>query len=107
MECSHELWMMHLLLSSLMPVSVSSGQCPVEDASMWSMAMTSHFFQVTFFAPELFVSLGMAQQTALIATVIIGVANHLAVYVAIWAADEFGRRFLLIEGGIQVRRSPV
>lgn len=44
----------------------------------------------------------MPQHTALIATVVIGAANHLAVYVAIWAADEFGRRFLLIEGGIQV-----
>ena len=58
--------------------------------------------QVTFFAPELFVSLGMAQHTALIATLVIGAANHLAVYVSIWAADEFGRRVLLIEGGIQV-----
>lgn len=58
--------------------------------------------QVTFFAPELFVSLGMPQHTALIATTISGFANHLAVYVSIWAADEFGRRFLFLEGGIQV-----
>lgn len=31
-----------------------------------------------------------------------GVVNHLATYVSLWAADEFGRRVLFIEGGVQM-----
>lgn len=57
---------------------------------------------VTFFAPQLFESLGMQQSTALVATVIIGAANHMAVYVSIYAADIFGRRMLFIQGGVQM-----
>ncbi|KAK9811165.1 hypothetical protein WJX73_007732 [Symbiochloris irregularis] len=56
---------------------------------------------VTFFSPELLVSLGMPQKTALIATLLNTIASHLSTYVAIIVADKFGRRPLFIIGAIQ------
>ena len=53
-------------------------------------------------APQLFITLGTGQQAALAATIVTGVVNHVATYVSLWAADEFGRRLLLLEAGVQV-----
>lgn len=57
---------------------------------------------IIFYAPQLFITLGASQSAALAATIVTGVVNHLATYVSLWAADEFGRRVLFIEGGIQM-----
>ena len=57
---------------------------------------------IIFYAPQLFITLGVSQSAALAATIVTGVVNHLATYVSLWAADEFGRRVLFIEGGIQM-----
>ncbi len=57
---------------------------------------------IIFYAPQLFITLGASQSAALAATIVTGVVNHLATYVSLWAADEFGRRVLFIEGGVQM-----
>ena len=57
---------------------------------------------IIFYAPQLFITLGASQSAALAATIVTGVVNHIATYVSLWAADEFGRRVLFIEGGIQM-----
>ena len=73
------------------------------------IAFTATFFQqwtgintVIFYAPQLFIILGTGQSAALAATIVTGVVNHLATYVSLWAADEFGRRFLFLEAGVQM-----
>ncbi|KAK9904668.1 hypothetical protein WJX75_000080 [Coccomyxa subellipsoidea] len=73
------------------------------------VAITATLFQqwtgintIIFYAPQLFITLGASQSAALAATIVTGVVNHLATYVSLWAADEFGRRVLFIEGGIQM-----
>lgn len=73
------------------------------------VACTATLFQqwtgintVIFYSPQLFVSLGTGQSAALIATIITGIVNHFATYVSLWAADEFGRRLLFLEAGVQV-----
>lgn len=67
---------------------------------------------IIFYAPQLFITLGASQNASLAATIVTGIINHLATYVSLWAADEFGRRLLFIEGGIQmclalVRKTPL
>ncbi len=57
---------------------------------------------VIFYCPQLFASLGLGPSAALGATMVTGVVNHLATYVSLWAADEFGRRVLFVGGGIQM-----
>ena len=51
--------------------------------------------------PVLFSSLGSASSAALLNTVVIGAVNVGSTLVAVMFSDKFGRRFLLIEGGIQ------
>ena len=57
---------------------------------------------IIFYAPQLFITLGASQRESLAATIVTGIVNHFATYVSLWAADEFGRRVLFIEGGIQM-----
>ena len=57
---------------------------------------------IIFYAPQLFITLGASQRASLAATIVTGIVNHFATYVSLWAADEFGRRVLFIEGGIQM-----
>ena len=57
------------------------------------------------YSPQLFITLGTGQSAALAATIVTGVVNHVATYVSLWAADEFGRRLLFLEAGVQVRLS--
>ena len=54
---------------------------------------------VTFYFPQLLQSLAVAPSAALGATLAYGLVNHLSTYVSVWAADEYGRRGLLIGAG--------
>lgn len=56
---------------------------------------------IMFYVPVLFSSLGTGRSTALINTVVIGAVNVGCTVIAVLAVDRFGRRFLLVEGGIQ------
>ena len=75
------------------------------------LAAASTFFQqwtgintIIFYAPQLFVSLGVGEGAALGATIVTGIVNHLATYVSFHVADKYGRRILFIEGmGCQAR----
>ncbi len=51
--------------------------------------------------PVLFSSLGSANSAALLNTVVVGAVNVGSTLIAVMFSDKFGRRFLLIEGGIQ------
>ena len=69
------------------------------------LAAASTFFQqwtgintIIFYAPQLFVSLGVGEGAALGATIVTGIVNHLATYVSFHVADKYGRRILFIEG---------
>ena len=69
------------------------------------LAIASTFFQqwsgintIIFYAPQLFVSLGVGQGAALGATIVTGIVNHIATYVSFHVADKYGRRILFIEG---------
>lgn len=55
-----------------------------------------------FYVPVIFNSLGSGKSAALMNTCIIGAVNVVATLVAIFTCDKLGRRFLFIEGGIQM-----
>eukprot|EP00879_Flechtneria_rotunda_P017824 GHRR01018683.1.p1 GENE.GHRR01018683.1~~GHRR01018683.1.p1 ORF type:complete len:512 (-),score=124.08 GHRR01018683.1:93-1628(-) len=57
---------------------------------------------IIFYAPQLFQTTGSSSDDALLSTVIIGAVNVASTVVAIIVVDRFGRKFLLIEGGIQL-----
>ena len=57
---------------------------------------------IMFYVPVIFSSLGSGRSAALLNTVIIGAVNVAATFVSIFSVDRFGRRFLFIEGGIQM-----
>ncbi|KAL6179891.1 hypothetical protein ACLB2K_046562 [Fragaria x ananassa] len=57
---------------------------------------------VAFYAPVLFQSVGMGNDSALFATIILGMVNILSILVSAFAIDRCGRRFLLMEAGIQM-----
>lgn len=57
---------------------------------------------IIFYAPQLFQTTGSGANAALLNTVIIGAVNVACTVVAILVVDRFGRKFLLIEGGIQL-----
>ncbi|KAF8062934.1 hypothetical protein HT031_003773 [Scenedesmus sp. PABB004] len=57
---------------------------------------------VIFYAPQLFQTTGAGADAALLNTVVIGAVNVAATVVAVLVVDTFGRRFLLIEGGLQL-----
>ena len=61
---------------------------------------------LTFYSPQLFITLGTGAEQALAAVIVIGVVGHLSGYVAVWAADIYGRRILWIQGGVQVQIWP-
>ncbi|GAB4823873.1 hypothetical protein N2152v2_010919 [Parachlorella kessleri] len=56
---------------------------------------------IIFYVPVLFSSLGSANSAALLNTVVVGAVNVGSTLIAVMFSDKFGRRFLLIEGGIQ------
>lgn len=73
------------------------------------IALTATLFQqwtgintVIFYSPQLFITLGVGTQGALVATIVTGVVNHFATYVSLWAADKYGRRILWMQAGVQM-----
>lgn len=74
-----------------------------------TMAVLIPFFQqftginvIMFYAPVLFNTIGFGNDASLMSAVITGVANVLATFVSIGLVDKWGRRFLFLEGGIQM-----
>lgn len=71
------------------------------------MAFAIPFFQqltginiVAFYSPNLFQSVGLGHDAALLSAVILGVVNLTSILVSAAFVDRFGRRFLFITGGI-------
>ncbi|XP_047157674.1 sugar transport protein 5-like [Vigna umbellata] len=71
------------------------------------MAFAIPFFQqmtginiVAFYSPNLFQSVGLGHDAALLSAVILGAVNLASLLVSIGIVDRFGRRFLFITGGI-------
>ncbi|KAL6568806.1 Sugar transport protein 10 [Orobanche hederae] len=57
---------------------------------------------IMFYAPVLFKTLGFGDDASLMSAVVTGLVNVLATLVSIFTVDRFGRRFLFLEGGIQM-----
>ncbi|KAK3423583.1 hypothetical protein EUGRSUZ_F00322 [Eucalyptus grandis] len=57
---------------------------------------------MTFYAPVLFQSVGFGSDSALAATILLGVVNLGSILVSMFVVDRCGRRFLLIQGGVQM-----
>lgn len=73
------------------------------------LAILFPFFQqltginiIAFYAPVLFESVGFGNDSALIAAIILGLVNLCSILVSTCLVDRFGRRFLFLEGGIQM-----
>ncbi|XP_058781952.1 sugar transport protein 5-like [Vicia villosa] len=71
------------------------------------MAFAIPFFQqltgisvVAFYSPNLFQSVGLGHDGALISAIVLGVVSFVSVIVSAGIVDCFGRRFLFITGGI-------
>ncbi|CAJ2644381.1 unnamed protein product [Trifolium pratense] len=71
------------------------------------MAFAIPFFQqltginiVAFYAPNLFQSVGLGNNGALLSAIILGLVNLASILVSTAFVDRFGRRFLFILGGI-------
>ncbi|KAH6818195.1 sugar transporter 1 [Perilla frutescens var. frutescens] len=57
---------------------------------------------IMFYAPVLFKTIGFGSSASLASALISGGVNCLATLVSIYAVDKKGRRFLFLEGGIQM-----
>ncbi|KAL5721337.1 Zinc finger protein stp4 [Ranunculus cassubicifolius] len=57
---------------------------------------------IMFYAPVLFKTIGFGADASLMSAVISGLVNVLATFVSIATVDRYGRRFLFLEGGIQM-----
>ncbi|KVH90010.1 sugar carrier protein C-like [Cynara cardunculus var. scolymus] len=55
-----------------------------------------------FYAPVLFKTMGFGDNASLFSALITGIVNSLATLVSIFTVDKVGRRFLFLEGGIQM-----
>ncbi|KMT19877.1 hypothetical protein BVRB_1g009250 [Beta vulgaris subsp. vulgaris] len=73
------------------------------------LAILIPFFQqitgisvIAFYAPVLFQSVGFGSESALIAAIILGLVNLGSITVSTFLVDRFGRRFLFLEGGVQM-----
>ena len=74
-----------------------------------SVAILIPFFQqltginvIMFYAPVLFDTIGFGSDAALMSAVITGCVNVAATVVSIYGVDKWGRRFLFLEGGVQM-----
>ncbi|KAJ7968456.1 sugar transporter 1 [Quillaja saponaria] len=74
-----------------------------------SVAILIPFFQqltginvIMFYAPVLFNTIGFGDDASLMSAVITGVVNMIATMVSIYGVDKWGRRFLFLEGGVQM-----
>ncbi|KAL5579301.1 hypothetical protein UlMin_011743 [Ulmus minor] len=73
------------------------------------MAILIPFFQqltginvIMFYAPVLFNTIGFGDDASLMSAVITGIVNVGATLVSIYGVDKWGRRFLFLEGGVQM-----
>ncbi|PKI73900.1 hypothetical protein CRG98_005770 [Punica granatum] len=73
------------------------------------MSIAIPFFQqvtginiIAFYAPVLFQSVGFGSNSALLAAVILGLVNLGSILVSTFVVDRHGRRFLFMEGGVQM-----
>jgi sugar porter (SP) family MFS transporter len=57
---------------------------------------------IMFYAPQLFQAAGQGADAALLSSVITGAVNVISTVVAIVAVDRLGRKFLFIQGGVQM-----
>lgn len=57
---------------------------------------------IMFYAPVLFKTIGFGADASLMSAVISGGVNVVATFVSIATVDKYGRRFLFLEGGIQM-----
>lgn len=57
---------------------------------------------IMFYAPVLFNTIGFGNDASLMSAVITGSVNVVATIVSIYGVDKWGRRFLFLEGGIQM-----
>lgn len=71
------------------------------------MAFAIPFFQqvtginvVTFYSPNLFRSLGLGHNAALLSAILLGVVKLASILISSSVIDRFGRRFLFVTGGI-------
>ncbi|QCE15890.1 MFS transporter [Vigna unguiculata] len=71
------------------------------------MAVAITFFQqltginvVAFYAPNLFQSVGLGHDAALLSAIILGTVNLASIVLGTAIVDRFGRRFLFVTGGI-------
>ncbi|TYI27478.1 hypothetical protein ES332_A05G180200v1 [Gossypium tomentosum] len=74
-----------------------------------TMAILIPFFQqltginvIMFYAPVLFNTIGFGDDASLMSAVITGIVNVGATLVSIYGVDKWGRRFLFLEGGVQM-----
>ncbi|PSR92700.1 Sugar transport protein [Actinidia chinensis var. chinensis] len=73
------------------------------------IAMALQIFQqftginaIMFYAPVLFNTLGFKDDASLYSAVITGAVNVISTVVSIYSVDKLGRRFLLLEAGVQM-----
>ncbi|OWM90663.1 sugar transport protein MST6-like [Punica granatum] len=57
---------------------------------------------IMFYAPVLFKTIGFGDDASLMSAVVTGTVNVLCTFVSIVLVDRLGRRFLFLEGGIQM-----
>ncbi|CAN6920652.1 unnamed protein product [Brassica oleracea] len=62
---------------------------------------------IMFYAPVLFQTIGFGNEAALMSAVVTGLVNVGATVVSIYGVDKWGRRFLFLEGGLQMLISQV
>ncbi|TXG47278.1 hypothetical protein EZV62_026572 [Acer yangbiense] len=74
-----------------------------------TVAILIPFFQqltginvIMFYAPVLFSTIGFGADASLMSAVITGAVNVGATLVSIYGVDKWGRRFLFLEGGVQM-----
>lgn len=73
------------------------------------MAIFIPFFQqltginvVTFYAPVLFRTIGLGESAALLSAVMVSLIGTSSTFISMLTVDKFGRRFMLLFGGIQM-----
>ncbi|KAK1305280.1 Sugar carrier protein C [Acorus calamus] len=73
------------------------------------MAILIPFFQqltginvIMFYAPILFKTIGFGDNASLASAVMIGLVNVIVTFASIFSVDRVGRRFLFLEGGLQM-----
>ena len=57
---------------------------------------------IMFYAPVLFKTIGFGSNGSLMSALITGAINTLATFVSIFTVDKMGRRFLFLQGGLQM-----